>query len=145
MTQKTFSPSAKSIDRQWYLIDASTLNLGRLATEIAKLLLGKNKANYAHHIDVGDYVIVVNSNKLKVTGNKLETVKYYAHSMHPSGLRTRTLQEQLKLDSTKVIEHAVRGMLPRNRLLSERLNRLKVYAEDQHNHSAQQPKTLTLN
>lgn len=145
MNKRTHSPSAKDIDRVWYVIDASTINLGRLASEVAKLLLGKNKANFAHHIDVGDYVIIINADQLQVSGNKLSTIKYYAHSGHPSGLRTRTLAEQMDLDSTKAIAHAVRGMLPNNRLLSGRLNRLKIYPNDQHNHSPQQPITLKFN
>ena len=123
---KTYSAKANDVTRIWYEVDASDATLGRLATNIAKLLTGKDKPMFTKNIDCGDYVVVVNSSKLIVTGNKLTDKKYYHHSQHPGGLNTRTLQEQMDLDSNKVIYHAVRGMLPNNKLLDGRLNRLKI-------------------
>lgn len=142
---KTYSAKPADIERQWYLIDASEDTLGRVASKVALLLMGKEKPIFTAHIDCGDYVVIINSDKLKVTGTKLTNKKYYSHSGHPGGLHTRTLEEQMSRDSTKVIINAVKGMIPNNKLLAERINRLKVYPGETHNHQAQQPQTITIN
>ena len=142
--QKTYSAKPSDVSRKWYVLDASETTLGRVATKAASLLLGKGKPQVTAHIDTGDYVIVINAKDLKVTGNKLETIKYYRHSGHAGNLRERTLKEQLNLDPTKAIEHAVRGMLPVNKLRDARLERLKVYAGSEHKHEAQKPQTLSV-
>ena len=142
--QKTFSAKPSDVVRKWYVVDASEVNLGRLSTQVATLLTGKGKPQFTKHIDCGDFVIVINADQLKVTGTKLETKKYYHHSGFPGGLRERTLQEQLNLDATKVIEHAIRGMLPVNKLRDERLARLKIYAGAEHKHEAQKPEVISL-
>lgn len=144
MAGKTFSPKAADVSRQWYEVDASELTLGRLSTRVAKLLMGKDKPNFAQHIDMGDYVVVVNADKLQVTGNKPEGKIYYRHTGFPGGIRQRTLDEQMQKDSTKVIIDSVRGMLPANKLRDGRLARLKVYAGTEHNHAAQKPTKLNL-
>lgn len=141
---KTYSAKPTDIKREWYVIDASSAPLGRLSTVVASLLLGKGKPQFTKHIDCGDYVIITNANKLVVTGNKLTEKKYYHHSGYPGGLRERSLSEQITKDSTKVIHHAVRGMLPDNKLRDDRLNRLKIYPDGGHNHEAQKPKTITI-
>lgn len=142
--QKTYSAKPSDVQRQWYVLDASETTLGRVATKAASLLLGKGKPQFTAHIDTGDYVIVINAKDLKVTGNKLETIKYYRHSGHAGNLHERTLQEQMNLDPTVAIEHAVRGMLPVNKLRDGRLERLKVYSGGEHKHEAQKPKTLSV-
>jgi len=141
---KTYSAKPADVVRKWYVLDASETTLGRVATKAASLLLGKGKPQFTHHIDCGDYVIVVNANNLVVTGNKLEEKKYYRHSGHAGNLRERSLQEQMNLDPTKVIETAVRGMLPTNKLRDGRLDRLKVYAGSDHKHEAQKPEVLSV-
>jgi len=141
---KTYSAKPSDIDRKWYVLDASEISLGRLASRAATILLGKTKPMFTAHIDCGDYVIITNAAKLKVTGNKLKDKKYYRHSQHPGGLHTRSLSEQLEIDPNKVIITAVKGMLPNNKLLDGRLKRLKVYSSDEHNHAPQQPINLTL-
>lgn len=137
--KKTYSIKPADITRSWYLLDASTAPLGKVAAEAAKLLLGKGKPQFSAHIDCGDYVIVTNTADIVVTGKKLEQKRYYRHSGYPGGLSTRTLAEQLERDSTKVIYAAVRGMLPNNKLLDERLKRLKIYSANEHTHAPQQP------
>jgi large subunit ribosomal protein L13 len=141
---KTYSLKPSEVKRQWLLIDASELTLGRISTVAANLLLGKNKPSFTSHIDGGDYVVIVNAAKIKVTGNKLLAKKYYRHSQYPGGLHERTLGEQLQLDPSKVLIHSIKGMLPANKLLDDRLKRLKVYADENHNHSAQQPTKIDL-
>ncbi|HUC95438.1 MAG TPA: 50S ribosomal protein L13 [Candidatus Saccharimonadia bacterium] len=141
---KTFSAKPTDIDRKWFVLDASELPLGRLSTLAAKLLTGKDKPTFTKHIDVGDYVIVINSDKLVVTGNKLETKMYYRHSGYPGNLITATLSEKMASDSTQVIIHSIRGMLPVNKLRDERLNRLKVYKDEKHTHEPQKPSKLDL-
>lgn len=141
---KTYSAKPTDVTRAWYILDASEVSLGRVATKAATLLIGKEKPSFTHHIDCGDYVIIINANKLKVTGNKLNDKKYYHHSGYPSGLKITSLQEKLVNNSTSVIEHAIRGMLPVNKLRSGRLDRLKIYPDDHHTHEAQQPKVLKL-
>ncbi len=139
---KTFSAKPTDVERKWYLIDASSAPLGRVSTTAATLLLGKGKPQFTKHIDVGDYVVIVNAANLVVTGNKLKDKKYYHHSGYPGGLRERRLEEQLERDPTKVILHAVRGMLPDNKLRSDRLNRLKIYPGLEHAHDPQKPVSI---
>lgn len=141
---KTYSAKPADVTRKWYVVDASDATLGRVATEVASLLIGKSKPQFTHHIDCGDYVVIINAKDLVVTGDKLTTKKYYHHSGHPGGLRERTLQEQLQRDPTEVIFHAVRGMLPVNKLRDGRLARLKIYADAEHKHDPQQPETISL-
>ncbi len=142
---KTFSAKPTDVTRKWYVVDASENTLGRVATQVAVLLTGKSKPQFTKHIDCGDFVVVINAKDLKVTGEKLTEKMYYHHSGFPGGLRERSLQEQLNLDPTKVIEHAVRGMLPVNKLRDARLARLKIYADADHKHEAQQPEAFSVN
>lgn len=142
---KTFQAKPTDVTREWLLVDASEAPLGRLATRVAKLLTGKDKTIFTKHIDCGDYVIVVNADKLVVTGTKMEDKKYYRHSQYPGSLKTATLAEKINKDSTDVITLAVKGMLPKNKLMTERLKRLKVYAGETHNHDAQSPKKVSIN
>ena len=141
---KTYSAKPSEVTRTWFLVDASEATLGRVATEVAQHLIGKKKPMFTQHIDCGDHVIVINADKLVVTGNKLQDKKYYRHSQYPGSLKTTTLQEQIDKDSTAVIVAAVRGMLPKNKLITERLKRLKVYAGNEHKHAAQQPKKVSV-
>ncbi|MGA3150185.1 MAG: 50S ribosomal protein L13 [Candidatus Saccharimonadales bacterium] len=142
---KSYSLKPKEITRKWYVLDASQASLGRVSTQAARLLLGKDKPSITAHMDGGDFVIIINASRLVVTGNKIDGKHYYRHSGFPGGLYRRTLDEQMKLDPTKVIRDSIRGMLPNNKLLDGRLKRLKVYAGSEHNHSAQTPETLSLN
>jgi large subunit ribosomal protein L13 len=141
---KTYSAKPSDVTRTWYVVDASELPLGRLATQIATLLTGKGKPQFTAHIDCGDYVIVTNASSLVVTGTKMTDKKYYHHSLYPGGLSERSLAEQLTKNPTTVIEKAVKGMLPVNRLRPARLARLKVYAGAEHGHEAQKPVVLDL-
>ena len=140
MTSKTYVATPSNRERNWLLVDAADKTLGRLATQIADVLRGKRKPEYTPHIDTGDFVVVVNAEKIRVTGNKLQAKQYYRHSGYPGGLRTRTLQEMLDRRPEEVIRLAVKGMLPRNRLGRQQLRKLKVYAGPDHPHEAQQPK-----
>lgn len=142
--KKTYSAKPTDVTRSWYVLDASEATLGRVSTRAAKLLLGKDKPMFTSHIDCGDYVIIVNTSKLKVTGNKMDDKNYYRHSMYPGGLHSRTLKEQMEINPNRILEHAIRGMLPNNKLLDDRLKRLKVYAGSDHNHEAQKPVSITL-
>jgi large subunit ribosomal protein L13 len=141
---KTYSLKPKDVARKWYLIDASEASLGRVATQAARLLLGKDKPSFTPHVDGGDHVVIVNSDSLKVTGGKELKKTYYRHSGYPGGLYQRRLEEQMAKDSTKVVVKAVRGMLPANKLRAGRLARLKVYRDESHQHEAQQPTKLSL-
>lgn len=141
---KTYSTRPSEIQREWYVVDAEGKTLGRLASEIAKVLRGKNKPIYAPHLDTGDYVVVINAEKVHVTGRKLDQKMYYRHSGYPGGLTSISLREQLKRHPTRVIRSAVWGMLPHNRLGRAMIKKLKVYAGDSHPHQAQQPKPLQL-
>ena len=141
---KTYSAKPSEVVRKWYILDASELPIGRLSTVAAKLLTGKDKPMFTHHIDCGDYVIVINSDKLVVTGNKLEQKMYYSHSGYPGGLKTASLRDEMEKDSTSVVRHSIRGMLPVNKLRAERLNRLKIYTNEEHQHEAQKPEKLTI-
>jgi large subunit ribosomal protein L13 len=139
---KTYNAKPGEVERRWYVVDADGQTLGRLATRIADTLRGKGKAEYTPHVDTGDFVVVVNAEKIVVTGNKLDQKRYYRHSGYPGGLRSRTLREQLDRRPTEVIRKAVKGMLPRNRLARQQINKLKVYAGPDHQHEAQAPKPL---
>lgn len=141
---KTYTPKAKDIERGWYLVNAEGKILGRLASEIAKVLRGKHKPIYTPHLDCGDYVIVINADKVGVTGRKLDQKIYYRHSGYPGGLKSISLRNQLQKHPERVLEAAVRGMLPKNRLGRKMMRKLKVYAGDSHPHQAQQPKVLEL-
>ena len=141
---KTYSAKPGEIARNWYLVDADGQTLGRLATQIADTLRGKGKPQYTPHVDTGDFVIVVNAEKIHVTGQKLDQKLVYRHSGYPGGLRSRTLREQLERRPTEVLRKAVKGMLPRNRLARQQLLKLKIYAGPEHPHEAQAPKPLEL-
>ncbi len=141
---KTYVTKPQSVEREWYVVDAEGQTLGRLATRIASILRGKHKPQFSPAVDVGDFVIVVNAEKLRVTGRKLEQKKYYRHSGYPGGLREITLADQLERHPTRVLNAAVRGMLPRSRLGRKMLKKLKVYAGPEHPHEAQRPKPLEL-
>ena len=139
---KTYSAKPGEITREWYLVDAEGKTLGRLATQIADTLRGKRKPQYTPHVDTGDFVVVVNAEKIQVTGNKLDQKRYYRHSGYPGGLRSRTLREQLQRRPTEVLRVAVKGMLPKNRLARQQITKLKIYAGPEHPHEAQNPKPL---
>lgn len=141
---KTFSAKPSNVVRKWYVIDASQAPMGRLATEAASLLIGKGKPMVTSHVDCGDYVIVINTDQLVATGNKMEDKKYYHHSHYPGGLKTTSLKDKIAKDSTTVIVKTIRGMLPVNKLRAGRLARLKVYTGSEHNHGAQAPEVFTL-
>jgi large subunit ribosomal protein L13 len=141
---KTYSAKPGEVDRRWYVVDAEGQTLGRLATQIADTLRGKRKPQYTPHVDTGDFVVVVNAQKIQVTGNKLDQKMYHRHSGYPGGLRSRTLREQLDRRPTEVLRKAVKGMLPRNRLARAQINKLKIYAGPEHPHEAQSPTTLPL-
>jgi large subunit ribosomal protein L13 len=141
---KTYSAKPGEIQRDWYIVDAEGLTLGRLATRIAEQLRGKNKPQYTPHVDSGDFVIVVNAEKIHVTGKKLDQKMVRWHSGYPGGLKERTLRQQLDRRPTDVIRKAVKGMLPKNRLAAAQLTKLKVYAGPAHPHEAQAPKSLEI-
>jgi len=141
---KTYVATPADRERNWLLVDATGLTLGRLATQIADTLRGKNKPTYTPHVDTGDFVVVVNAEKISVSGNKRADKRYYRHSGYPGGLRSRTLEEMLERRPEEVIRLAVRGMLPRNRLARKQLTKLKVYAGPEHPHVAQQPKPMEI-
>ena len=144
LAMKTWNAKPGEVARNWYVVDADGKTLGRLATAIAITLRGKNKPQYTPHIDTGDFVVVVNAEKIAVTGQKLDQKLYHRHSGYPGGLRTRTLREQLDRQPTEVLRKAVKGMLPRNRLSRAQLTKLKIYAGPVHPHEAQAPKPLPL-
>src|SRR5207237_10393107 len=141
---KTWNAKPGEIERQWQLVDAEGQTLGRLATRIADTLRGKDKPQYTPHVDTGDFVVVVNAEKIAVTGKKLDEKLYRRHSGYPGGLKTRTLRQQLERRPTEVLRVAVKGMLPRNRLARAQLTKLKIYAGPEHPHGAQAPKPLPL-
>ena len=140
---KTFMASPATIDRKWYVVDATDMTLGRLASEVAKVLRGKNKAIFTPHMDCGDYVIVINAEKIKVTGKKLDQKIYYHHSDYVGGMKETTLKEKLAKKPEQVIELAVKGMLPKGPLGRQMYTKLHVYAGPEHNHAAQKPEVLT--
>ena len=138
----TFMEKKETVKRNWYLIDATDKTLGRLSTEIANLLRGKGKVTYTPHVDCGDYVVVINANKVKLTGNKLENKMYYNHSMYTGGLRERTAKTMIEKYPEEMMERAVKGMLPHNRLGRQMYKKLFVYANGEHKHEAQKPEVL---
>ena len=141
---KTFMASPATIDRKWYVVDAEGMTLGRLASEVAKVLRGKNKPIFTPHIDTGDYVIVVNAEKVVTTGKKLDQKKYYHHSEYVGGMKEATLREMMQKKPEFVITHAVKGMLPKGPLGRQMLTKLHVYAGPEHNHAAQKPEVLDI-
>jgi large subunit ribosomal protein L13 len=141
---KTYSPKAGEIDRGWFVVDATGLALGRLSTEVARVLTGKHKPQYAPHIDTGDFVIVVNAEHTVLSGHKETDKMYYRHSTHPGGLKQATAAEVRKKKPTMLVEKAVWGMLPKNKLGRRQLRKLKVYAGPEHPHAAQQPEPLAI-
>ena len=140
---KSFMASPSTIERKWYVVDATGYTLGRLASEVAKVLRGKNKPTYTPHIDTGDYVIVVNADKINVTGKKLDQKIYYNHSEYVGGMKDTTLREMMAKKPERVIELAVKGMLPKGPLGREMYTKLHVYAGPEHDHAAQKPEALT--
>lgn len=141
---KTYSAKPTDVVREWYVLDAAEAPMGRIATRAATLLLGKSKPMFTKHIDTGDFVIVINAEKLIVTGKKLDAKMYYHHSHFPGGLKEASLKSKMETDPTHAITHAIRGMLPVNKLRDGRLARLKVYAGSEHIHAAQKPTSLAL-
>lgn len=142
---KTYMANKENIERKWYVIDATDKTLGRLATQIATILRGKHKPIYTPHVDTGDHVIVINAEKVRLTGNKLQDKKYYRHSGYPGGLRVRTAGQILSSGRPEqVLKLAVKGMLPHNRLGRKMFKKLKVYAGNEHPHSAQKPEELDI-
>ena len=141
---KTFSAKPETVKRDWYVIDAENKVLGRLATEVARRLRGKHKAEYTPHVDTGDYIVIVNADKVAVTGNKETDKVYYHHTGFPGGIKSISLDKQRSKAPERIIESAVRGMLPKNKLGRAMFRKLKVYAGPQHNHEAQQPKALEI-
>jgi len=141
---KTFSAKAETVKRDWYLVDASDKVLGRLATEVARRLRGKHKPEFTPHVDTGDYIVVINAEKVAVTGGKEEKKQYHSYSGYQSGLKTTSLKDMRKRHPERIIEIAVRGMLPKGPLGRSLIRKLKVYAGDKHDHAAQQPKVLEI-
>jgi large subunit ribosomal protein L13 len=141
---KTFSAKPADVTRRWYIVDASEVALGRLATRVASLLTGKGKPQFTKHVDCGDYVIVINTANIVTTGQKTNKKIYYRHTNYPGGIKQATLGEAQTKDPTFAVRHAVRGMLPVNKLRDERLMRLKIYPDAEHQHEAQKPEKLSL-
>lgn len=141
---KTYSAKPSEVTRAWYVIDAAEAPLGRVSTKIATLLTGKGKPMFTQHIDCGDYVVVINADNLVVTGSKLNDKMYYRHSQYPGSLKESTLSEKIEKDSTEVIRLAVKGMLPKNKLMDERLKRLKIYKGSEHSNEAQKPQKVSV-
>lgn len=141
---KTYSAKPSEVTRKWYLVDASKHPLGRISTRAATLLMGKGKPMYTHHIDCGDYVVVINADKLVVSGKKLDDKSYYRHSQYPGSLKESSLQEMLDKDSTKAVKLAIKRMLPDNKLRDQRMLRLKVYKGPEHANTAQQPQEIDI-
>lgn len=141
---KTFSAKPETVKRDWYVVDAEGKTLGRLATEVARRLKGKHKAEYTPHVDTGDYIVVINAEKVTVTGNKADNKMYYRHSGYPGGIKETNFNKLQAEKPEMIIEKAVKGMLPRNPLGREMFRKLKVYAGSEHNHAAQQPIELDI-
>ena len=141
---KTFMEKKETVNRKWYVIDAENLPLGRVASKAANILRGKHKVTFTPHVDCGDYVIIVNAEKVKLTGNKLEQKMYYNHSGFPGGLRERNAKTMIEKYPVEMVERAVKGMLPHNRLGRATAKKLFVYAGAEHKHSAQQPESITI-
>jgi large subunit ribosomal protein L13 len=145
LSYKTVSANKETVVKEWYIVDAKDVVLGRLASVVAMVLRGKHKPSFTPHVDCGDYVIVINADKIKLTGNKMSEKQYVSHSGYPGGQRTQTPEDLLSKKPEAVVERAVKGMLPKSRLGSEMFRNLFVYAADNHPHEAQQPKELDLN
>ena len=141
---KTFSAKPETVKRDWYVVDADGLTLGRLATEIARRLRGKHKAEYTPHVDTGDYIVVVNCEKVRVTGNKEKNKVYYSHTGYVGGIKSISFEKLIEKKPEQVIERAVKGMLPKNPLGRAMFRKLKVFAGPEHTHTAQQPKVLEI-
>lgn len=141
---KSYMANAQTIERKWFVVDATDLVLGRVSTEVASILKGKHKPTYTPHVDCGDYVIIVNAEKVALTGNKLDDKLYYRHSGYPGGLKSRTAKRMLELQPQKVLEKSIRGMLPKNRLGEDMYRKLYVYVGSEHPHQAQKPEVYTL-
>ena len=141
---KTYSAKKEEVRRQWVMVDAEDMVLGRLASQIALVLRGKNKPTFTPHVDTGDFVVVVNAEKIRLTGNKLDDKVYYRHSGYPGGIKSMTAREMLEKKPDQVVRKAVRGMLPKNRLGRQMLNKLKIYVGPDHPHQAQQPEKITI-
>lgn len=141
---KTYSANPEKVKRDWFVVDADNKVLGRLASEIAHRLKGKHKPEYTPHVDTGDYIVVVNAEKVALTGNKENAKKYYRHTGYPGGIKETSFKEMIEKHPTRVIETAVKGMLPRNKLGRAMLSKLKIYAGEQHGHQAQQPNVLEI-
>ncbi len=139
MIMKTYSLKKEEVERNWFLLDATDKVLGRIATKIADRIRGKDKATFTPHTDGGDYVIVINAEKIKVTGSKFTDKKYYRHSLYPGGLKTKTFKDLNKDNPERIIEEAVKGMLPKNKLGRSMIKKLKVYKGSEHNHESQKP------
>jgi len=141
---KTYSAKPSEVTRKWYVIDAQDAPVGRIATKVATLLTGKGKPMFTSHIDCGDFVIIINTDKAVFTGQKEDDKKYYRHTGFPGGIKDRTVGEQRALDSTVLFEKAIYGMVPVNKLRADRMKRLKLYADAEHNHEAQKPETISM-
>lgn len=139
---KTFTAKNESVRREWYVVDATDKTLGRLSTEIANRLRGKHKPEFTPHVDTGDYIVVVNAEKVQVTGNKASDKNYYHHTGFPGGIKSASFEQMIERHPERVIEAAVKGMMPKNKLSRAMLGKLKVYAGSEHPHTAQQPKVL---
>lgn len=142
--QKTFSLKPADVNRKWFIVDASKAPVGRISTQVAQLLLGKGKAEFTPHVDSGDFVVVVNADQAQFSGQKETDKVYYRHTGYPGGIKQRTVAEQRDIDATKLIEKAVYGMLPDNKLRDGRMKRLKIYAGSDHNHAAQKPEEVNV-
>jgi len=140
MNMKTYSLKKEDVNRDWFVIDVADMVLGRVATKIADRIRGKDKPTFTPHTDGGDYVVVINAEKVKVTGSKFENKKYYSHSLYPGGLKTKTFKELNEKNPEKIIEEAVKGMLPKNKLGKSIIKKLKVFSGPKHDHESQQPK-----
>ncbi len=144
MRFQTYTPTLETIERKWYVVDATDLNLGRLASRIAHMLYGKHKTMYAPHMDTGDYIIVLNASKITVTGTKMTDKFYYRHSLYPGGFRQTMLKDMMSAHPERALELAVKGMLPHNRLGRQMIKKLHVYGGSAHPHSAQMPEVLDI-
>lgn len=144
MNNRTYSPRAAEIERRWYLVDAGGKTLGRLATRIAHILRGKHKPGYSPHMDLGDHIVVINAEKIRVTGKKAQQKVYHRHTGYPGGIRTTPYAKVLELHPERILRQAVKGMLPRNTLGRQMYKKLRVYAGDEHRHDAQKPEILEL-
>ena len=141
---KTYSANPQTVERDWFIVDAKDVILGRLATELARRLRGKHKPEFTPHVDTGDYIVVINADKIAVTGNKMQDKIYYHHTGYPGGIKSVNLRKLLETHPTRVIESAVKGMLPKNKLGRSMMKKLKIYAGADHNHQAQQPQVLSI-